>query len=96
MRKESRLKRIIISIQTKPLLVSFQVLYIIIKNKKTHTNVETIPLPAAVKLCKLMQGVKKDEGLKTVSRSRNREMRHNQCQKASRNNCTPEFGLQTD
>jgi hypothetical protein len=51
---------------TKALLASFQVLYLIAKNKNTHTVGERLLLPAAMKICEIVHGKKYTETLKTI------------------------------
>jgi hypothetical protein len=59
---------------TKALLASFEVSYLIAKNKKPHTIGETLLIPAAMKMCKIMHGEKYGEALKTIPLSNNTVM----------------------
>jgi hypothetical protein len=58
--KQSKLIRIAVTTSTNVLLASFKVSYLIAKNKKPHTIGQTLLLPAAIKMCKIMHGEKYD------------------------------------
>jgi hypothetical protein len=75
MHKQSNLMRTAVTTSTKALLASFQVSYLIAINKKPHTIGETLLLPAAMKMCKIMHGEKYGEALKTIPLSNNTTMR---------------------
>jgi hypothetical protein len=51
--------RTILTAITKVFLVSFEVSYLITKNKKPQTFGEMIFLPASIKLCEIMYGAKR-------------------------------------
>jgi hypothetical protein len=88
---------------TKALLASFEVLYLISKNKKTHTVGETLLLPAAMKICEIVHGKKYGEALKTIPLFNKAVMRRIismpediQEQLLIRIECSPEFFVQID
>jgi hypothetical protein len=74
-RKKLNFLRTAVTTSTKALLASFEVSYLIAKNKKPHTVGETLLLPAAMKMCKIMHGEKYGEALKTIPLSNNTVMR---------------------
>jgi hypothetical protein len=67
--------RTAVTTSTKALLASFEVSYLIAKNKKPHTIGEILLLPAATKMCEIMRGEKYGEALKTIPLSNNTVMR---------------------
>jgi tetrahydromethanopterin S-methyltransferase subunit F len=74
-RKQSNLMRIAVTTSTKALLASFEVSYLIAKNKKPHAIGETLLLPAAMEMYKIMHGEEYGEALKTIPLSNNTAMR---------------------
>jgi hypothetical protein len=50
----------------KALLASFEVPYLIAKNKKPHTTGGTLMLPAAMKMCEIIHGQEYSRDLKTI------------------------------
>jgi hypothetical protein len=67
--------RTAVTTSTKALLASFEVSYLIVKNKKPHTIGETLLLPAAMKICEIMHGENYGEARKAIFLSNNRVMR---------------------
>jgi hypothetical protein len=87
---------------TKALLASFEVSYLIAKNKP-HTNGETLLLPAAMKMCEIMHGEKYGEALKTIRLSNNTAMQRIESvlkdikeQLLTMIKCSPKSALQID
>jgi hypothetical protein len=92
-----------VTTSAKTLLVSFEVSYLTAKNKKPHTNGETLLLPAAMKMCKIIHGGKYGEALKTIPLSNNTVMRRIESmskdikeQLLTRIKCSPKCALQID
>jgi hypothetical protein len=95
--------RTAVTTSTKALLASFEVSYLIAKNKKPHTIGETLLLPGATKMCEIKHGEKYGEALKTVPLSNNTVMLHNESmsedikeQLLIRIKCSPKSALQID
>jgi Tfp pilus assembly protein PilO len=102
-RKQSNSMRTAVTASTKALPASFEVSYLIAKNKKPHAIRETLLLPAAMKMCKIMHGEKYGEALKTIAVSNNAGMRRIESmsedikeQLLNRIKCSPKFALQID
>jgi hypothetical protein len=98
--KQSNILRTAVTTSTKALLASFEFLYLIAKNKKPHTFGETLLLPAAMKMCKIMHGEKYGEALKTIPLSDNTVMRHTESMSEdikehllTRIKCSPKFAF---
>jgi hypothetical protein len=84
-------------------LTSFDVSYVIAKNKKPLTIGETLLLSAAMKMWEIMHGEKYGEALKRVPLSNNTVMRRIESmsedikeQLLTRIKCGPKFALQID
>jgi hypothetical protein len=73
--KQSNLMRTAVTTSTEALLASFEVSYLIAKNKKAHTVAETLLLPAAMDMCEIEQGEIYGEALKIIPLSNNTVMR---------------------
>jgi hypothetical protein len=58
--------RTAVTTSTKALLASFELSYLIVKNKNPHTIGETLLLPAAIKMCGIMHGKKYAKLLKQL------------------------------
>jgi hypothetical protein len=58
--------RTAVTTSTEALLASFEFSYSIAKNKNPHAIGETSLLPAAMKMCKIMDSEKYGETLKTI------------------------------
>jgi hypothetical protein len=58
--------RTAVTTSTKALVASFEVSYLIAKNKKPHTIGETLLLPAGMKMCEIMHGERYGEALETI------------------------------
>jgi NifU-like protein involved in Fe-S cluster formation len=92
-----------VTTSTKALLPSFEVSYLIDKNKKPHTVGQTLLLPAATKMCEIIDGENYDEVLKIIPLSNNTLMRCTESlsedikeQLLTRIKCSPIFALQID
>jgi hypothetical protein len=90
--------RTAVTTSTKALLASFEVSYLIAKNKKLHTIRETLLLPAAMKMCEIVHGEIYGEALKTIHVSNNTVMRFTESmsedikeQLLTRIKCGPKF-----
>jgi hypothetical protein len=92
--------RTAVTTPTKVLLTSFEVSYLTVKNKKPHTIGETLLLPAAMKMCKIMHGEKYSKALKTMPLSNNTLIQCTESmsedikeQLLTRIKCSPKFAL---
>jgi hypothetical protein len=95
--------RTAVTTSTKAILGSFEVSYLIAKNKKPHTIGETLLFPATMKMCEIMHGEKYGEAVKTVPLTKNTVMRRMESmskdikeQLLTRIKCSPKFALQID
>jgi hypothetical protein len=93
--------RTAVTTSTEALLTSFELSYLIAKNKKPHTIGETLLLPAAMKVCEIMDGEKYGEALKTIPFSNNTVILRIESmsedikeQLLTRIKCSPIFALQ--
>jgi hypothetical protein len=59
--------RTALTTSTKALVASFEVSYVLAKNKKPYTIGETLLFPAAMKMCDIMHGEKYGEALENNS-----------------------------
>jgi hypothetical protein len=64
-RKQSNLVRTAVTTSTKALVASFEVSYLIAKNKKPHIIGKTF-FPASMKMCEIIYGERYGETLKTI------------------------------
>jgi hypothetical protein len=65
-RKQSNLTRTAVTTSTEVHVASFEVSYLIVKNKKPHTIGEPLLLSAAMKMCEIMHGEKYAKLLKQI------------------------------
>jgi hypothetical protein len=65
-RKQSKLMRTAVTASTNAQVASFEVSYLLVKNKKPHTIGETLLLQVAMKMCEIMHGEKYAKLLKQL------------------------------
>jgi hypothetical protein len=71
MQKELNLMKTPVTTSTRALLASFEISYLIYKNRKPHTFGETLLLLAAIKMCQIMHGENYSQALKAIPLSNN-------------------------